>query len=179
MLPWRLHVLRLRAATLTTWLVAGFIFSTLLMAVGPLLAGLHTYTVRSGSMTPAIRTGDVVLSRSIDPAAARVGQIVTFSDPAGTDALITHRVRAVRRDGAKYAFVTRGDANNTSERWMVPADGTIGKVVWRVPMLGYAVSPMDSRGGQIALIAIPCLLLLALGLRRIWSGTDEEERPAA
>ena len=35
----------------------------------------------SGSMQPAIHTGDVVVDESIAPAEARVGDVVTFKDP--------------------------------------------------------------------------------------------------
>jgi signal peptidase len=141
----------------------------LLAAVAPFAVGLKPYTVRSGSMEPTINTGDIVVTSTIQPAEARIGDIVTFKDPEGSDDLITHRVRAVRREGDRLDFITRGDANNNVERWSVPADGSIGTVIYRVPKLGYALASTGSGPGRIALIAIPALLLCGLGLIRIWS----------
>ena len=137
--------------------------------------GMHTYTVRSGSMDPAIATGDVIVTKSISPTEARVGDVVTFVDPEGSGSLITHRVRAIRQQGDRTAVVTRGDANNAFERWSVPSDGSIGQVAYRIPMLGRALAPLSSTLGKAGLIVIPALLLCALGLRRIW--TPEREGP--
>ncbi len=168
MLPWRFHKLRLRAGVALTWIVGGFVFTLLLAAVAPAALGLRTYTVRSGSMTPAIRTGDLVATIPISPSEAHAGDIVTFKDPEDADRLITHRVRSVVTDGEQRRFVTRGDANNTSERWSVPLSGSVGRVAYRLPKLGYALAPLGESAGRLGLVVLPALLLLALGLVRIW-----------
>lgn len=154
--------------TLVLWIGLGLLAGTLLAAVAPQLAGYRSFTVRSGSMTPAIETGDVVVTRPISPLSARVGDIVTFVDPEGTGKLFSHRVQSVRAAGDDVAFVTRGDANTSTERWRVPADGSIGKVVYRIPKVGYALVYLDSPPARLALIAIPALLLLWVALIRIW-----------
>lgn len=179
MLSWRMHKLRLRSTAAAVWLVVGFVFTLLLAAVAPLALGMHTYTVRSGSMEPAIATGDLVITRTIPPTEVGRGDIVTFKDPQGSGALITHRVRAVRAKAGKHSFVTRGDANNAFERWSVPSDGSIGEVAYRVPLLGYALAPVASKHGQIGLIVAPAVLLCALGLVRIWAPGRLGARPGA
>jgi len=50
----------------------------------------------------------------------------------------------------------------------VPADGSIGRVSYRIPKVGYALSWVDSGPARLALIAIPALLLLWAALVRIW-----------
>jgi signal peptidase I len=150
------------------WLGLGLVFGALLAAVLPQLAGYRTFTVRSGSMTPAIETGDVVVTAPISPLSARVGDVVTFEDPEGTGKLFSHRVQSVRPQGGSVAFVTRGDANTSTERWRVPADGSIGRVVYRIPKVGYALAWIDAGPVRLALIAIPALLLLWAALVRIW-----------
>lgn len=157
-----------RLRTLVLWIGLGLLAGTLLAAVAPQLAGYHSFTVRSGSMTPAIETGDVVVTRPISPLSARVGDIVTFVDPEGTGKLFSHRVQSVRAAGENVAFVTRGDANTSTEHWRVPADGSIGKVVYRIPKVGYALAWIDTPAARLALIAIPALLLLWAALLRIW-----------
>ena len=167
MLSWRLHKLRRRAGVFGISLMAGFVFTILLSTTLPLAVGARSFTVRSGSMSPAIETGDMVVAQRVSPASVRPGDIVTFNNPAGGE-LTTHRVRAVRHSGDSYSFVTRGDANNTSERWKVDANGTLGEIAFRVPKLGYVLAPTNGRTGRLLLVGIPALLLCGLGLVRIW-----------
>lgn len=157
-----------RLRMLVLWVGLGLLFGTLLAAVAPQLAGYRSFTVRSGSMTPAIETGDVVVTKPISPLSARVGDVVTFVDPEGTGKLFSHRVQSARTVGDEVAFVTRGDANTSTERWRVPAEGSIGEVVYRIPKVGYALSYIDSGPARLALVAIPALLLLWAALVRIW-----------
>lgn len=158
--------MRLRA--FLTWTAASFVLAVLLAAALPMALGGTSMVVRSGSMTPAIRTGDVVVVRPIAPAEAEVGDIVTFKDPAGSDRLLVHRVRAISRTGDQVEVITKGDANTTQERWRVAADGTIGTVAYRVPALGFAVGWIGSPAGRIGLVIVPALLLATMLLMRIW-----------
>jgi signal peptidase I len=158
--------MRLRA--FLTWAVAGFVLTVLLAAALPMALGGTSMVVRSGSMTPAIRTGDVVVVRPISPTEATIGDIVTFKDPAGSDRLLVHRVRAISRAGDQVEVITKGDANSTQERWKVAADGTIGTVAYRVPALGFAVGWIGSPAGRIGLVIVPALLLIVMLLMRIW-----------
>jgi len=133
--------------------------------------GSRSFTVMSGSMEPAIDTGDVIVTSRIAPSEARVGQVVSFRDPSGTKKLITHRVRRIRNDGRSYRFSTKGDANNALERWSVPADGTIGRVWLKIPKVGYALAQTRTPLGRIILVVIPAALLAMLELRHIWRPT--------
>ncbi|HWC49613.1 MAG TPA: signal peptidase I [Solirubrobacterales bacterium] len=162
-----------RLRMLVLWIGLGMLFGTLFAAVAPQLLGFRSFTVRSGSMTPAIETGDVVVTQPISPLSARVGDVVTFVDPEGTGKLFSHRVQSVRAVGDEVAFVTRGDANTSTEHWRVPANGNIGRVAYRIPKIGYALSWIDSGPARLALIAIPALLLLWAALVRIWRPEPE------
>jgi signal peptidase len=158
--------MRLRA--FATWAAASFVLAVLLAAALPQALGGTSMVVLSGSMTPTIRTGDVVVVRPIAPTEAAVGDIVTFKDPAGGDRMLVHRVRAISRTGDEVEVITKGDANSTQERWKVAADGRIGTVVYRVPALGFAVGWISSPAGRIGLLIVPALLLAAMLLMRIW-----------
>ncbi|MGE0066267.1 MAG: signal peptidase I [Solirubrobacterales bacterium] len=157
------------------WLGLGILFAALLAAAAPLAIGDRSFTMRSGSMSPAIDTGDVVVTEPIAPRDARVGDIVTFRDPEGSGKLFSHRVQSVRPAADVVAFVTRGDANTATEHWNVPADGSVGKVVYTVPKIGYALVWTGTVPARIALIVIPALLLCATGLARIWRGEPKVE----
>jgi signal peptidase I len=154
--------------TFATWAASTFLLVLLLAAALPAALGFTSMVVRSGSMTPAIRTGDVVVVRPIAPIDAAIGDIVTFKDPAGSGRLLVHRVRAISRSGDQVEVITKGDANPTQEHWRVPVDGTIGTVAYRIPALGFAVGWIGSPAGRIGLIIIPALLLAVSLLLRIW-----------
>ncbi len=160
---------------LSTALAGGVVAGLLAAAIVPFAFGARPMTVMSGSMAPAIETGDAVIVDSVDPHDVRVGEVVTFRDPQHNDRLITHRLRGVRYDGARAQFVTRGDANNKGERWSVPVEGTIGRVVYRLPRAGYLSRAAASPRGPILLVIVPALLLGGWALVRIWrpAGRDD------
>ena len=163
-----------RALTVVTW-TAVACAAAVMLAIGlPYAFGFKSFTVMSGSMEPAIGTGAVVVERPIAPREARVGDVVTFKDPEGTGRLITHRVTSVRLRGDGARFVTKGDANNTAERWNVPADGSIGRVAYDVPKVGYLMVHAGGRYGRLLLLALPALLLAAYEVFRIWRPEPEK-----
>jgi signal peptidase len=172
------HALRLGSRT-AAWAALGFCATVLAVVALPNAIGMRSFTVMSGSMTPAIRTGDVVIDRKISPLDARPGDVVTFSDPNGGKKLITHRIRSLHVARGQVQVVTKGDANNTVERWTVPANGRIGRVQLRVPKVGYPLVYAHSRFGLIVLVALPAFLLCLLELRRIWTAPTPEETGAA
>jgi signal peptidase I len=134
----------------------------------PLAFGARPQTVLTGSMEPAIAPGDVVIDERIEPTEARVGDVVTFRDPADQGKLITHRVQRIRRAGSHLWFITQGDANNTTERWRIAADGELGRVVYTVPWVGHAAVITHTPLGLLALLIVPLLLLALDELLRIW-----------
>ena len=131
-------------------------------------AGYHPLTVLSGSMEPAIRTGDLIVDQTISPLRAQPGDVVTFSDPVQKSRTLTHRVVRRRLQGTAVHFVTRGDANTGVERWTVPADGKIGIVRMNVWKAGYVLAWTRTPTGRIGLIVFPVLFLAAWSLARIW-----------
>jgi signal peptidase len=134
----------------------------------PLAVGARPNTVLTGSMEPAISPGDVVIAERIAPGEAAPGDVVTFRDPEDQSRLITHRVVAIRRDGSHLWFRTRGDANNTTERWRIAADGQLGRVAYVVPWVGHAAVLARTPLGLWLFVMVPLLLLAAEELRRIW-----------
>jgi signal peptidase I len=158
----------MRLRVFTTWAIAAFVLALLCSAALPRALGGTSMVVRSGSMTPAIRTGDVVVVRPVSPTEVAVGDIVTFRDPADDDRLLVHRVRAISQAGSQVEVTTQGDANSTQEQWKVAADGTVGEVAYRVPSLGFAINWINSPAGRVGLLIVPALLLAASLLTRIW-----------
>jgi len=148
--------------------VFGLIVGIVLLFLASIPLGYRSLTAMSGSMEPTLHVGDVVIERSLAPVDARIGDIVTFRDPNGAAKLVTHRIRSVRVHDGVVDIVTKGDANNSVERWSIPEDGRLGVVSIRVPKAGFAFAWASGRTGRIVLIAIPAMLLGILELIRIW-----------
>jgi signal peptidase I len=164
----------LRALRILLSIASGAAAALAAWVILPIAFGSHPLIVMSGSMTPALRTGDVVIDRRISPLDARIGDIVTFPSPEDSSVLISHRVRRIEiKDGRVY-FETRGDANNAAEHWSVPQDGMIGRVAYHVPKLGYLVVWFRSRATRILLVVVPALLLGVFELVRIWRPRRKE-----
>lgn len=152
------------ASQFVLFLLAGVLAGTVLLVTAPRVAGFTPFTILTGSMTPQYAVGDVVIDEHIAPLTARPGDVVTFSDPGRAGKTVTHRVVRVSREGATVRFTTKGDANDATETWTVPADGTIGRVRMHVPKVGWALQWAHSREGRLALIAVPAALLALLEL---------------
>jgi signal peptidase I len=150
------------------WTIGGVLFGVCMAVTIPFFFGVKSLTVLSGSMEPTIHVGDIVVVRQISPLDARVGDVVTFRDPAARDKLITHRVRAMSVAGGVVSFETKGDANTSVERWTIGTDGTIGLVMYRVPKLGYILFYVHGTLGRLLLVVVPALLLGGYEILRIW-----------
>jgi signal peptidase I len=168
-----LRVLRsfLRFATMTA---VGFAIGIGLALAVPLAFHARPLVVLSGSMEPTLGTGDVSVVRTIAPLDARPGDVVTFRDPDDADRLITHRVREMHAQGPVVVFRTRGDANTASEDWQVSSTEEIGRVVYRIPKLGWALMYARSKGLFVLMLGGALALLLVLELAAIWRTEDED-----
>ncbi len=168
------RVLRL-GLTAVLWSLGGLVLGLALAITVPYLFGNKSLTVLSGSMEPALHVGDVVVVHEISPLTARVGDIVTFRDPADVTRLITHRVRSIQAVGNTVRFVTKGDANTAVENWKISADGKIGQVQYRIPRIGYMLAWIRGKLGRLMLVVIPALVLGAWEIHRIWRPRSEED----
>jgi signal peptidase len=128
-----------RAARALDRLVMGAVVLTSLVVVAGLvvvLLGFRPLVIRSGSMVPTYHVGDVVLVDPIPAHDLRAGDVVSLEYYPEYGESLTHRVRAVQQVDGRVDVETRGDANDSSERWSVPADATVGRVVASVPAIG-------------------------------------------
>lgn len=137
-----------------------------LILVAPKVVGGQSLSVLSGSMSPAVDTGDMVV---IVPQAAEdieIGQIVAFNDPNGTGDLYQHRVQYVGESGNTIQVVTKGDANVSGEKWQTRPGSEVGRVALVVPKIGLAIGTLT--GGKPVVLAgreVPLgTLLIIIGL---------------
>lgn len=93
----------------------------------PTVFGFSFLQVDSGSMAPAIHTGDAIIIQKEN--AYEAGDIITFYQE---ELYITHRI--VNRQGTQ--LVTKGDANNANDPRQVREEEIYGRVVQVVPKGG-------------------------------------------
>ena len=130
----------------------------------PFPGNYKIFTVQSGSMQPAIKTGSLIFVRpekeySINDVVTR-----TTIDPKIT---ITHRIVEKNIADGQTVFKTRGDANNAADSENVPQNSIIGKVLLAIPFLGYPVSYAKTTQGIILLIVIPAVIIIYDELSKI------------
>ena len=95
--------------------------------------------VTSGSMSPTLNVGDLIVIAK--DANVRRGDIIVFCPPAedAQRSPVVHRVVEVLSVEGGRAFRTRGDANQHVDPWLIREGRVLGKVVFKVPLLGYPV----------------------------------------
>ncbi|MEU4691368.1 signal peptidase I [Actinoplanes sp. NPDC023714] len=105
----------------------------LLAALIPMLTGWSGSVVVSGSMSPAVRTGDIVITAPPTGEGIRPGRVVRFRSPVRPGRSTLHRIAAVTPDGL---LVTKGDANARADVTPVPVGAVTGVGRWRLPRAG-------------------------------------------
>ena len=145
--------------TMTT-LVVGIVVILTILLVGVKLAGLDIFTVLSGSMEPAYKTGSVIYVKETDEKDLMIGDVITFYLDDHT--IATHRIVRLTEINGELAFFTKGDANEVEDAVAVPSGRVVGKVVLTIPYLGYWVTYLQSHSGRYATIAAGAVLLLLM-----------------
>jgi signal peptidase len=127
-------------------------------------------TVLSGSMSPTINMGDLVIVAPTNPQDIKVNDIIAFRD-ADKKFPVTHRIVNITQQG----FITKGDANEDPDARIVKPNEVIGKYSFRVPFAGYFVYYARTKYGFIFLILIPGALLIFSEVRKILAYVKEKK----
>jgi len=99
------------------------------------LFDFYPTVVYSGSMRPTIDVGDVVIAVKVPASKVEEGDIIEFREGNIT---VIHRVIEVYQTKEARLLVTKGDANREPDSEPVFPGQVRGKVVLRVPKLGWA-----------------------------------------
>jgi signal peptidase I len=122
-------------------------FAIAVLTVIPRATHGTALTVLTGSMTPGIPVGSVVVDRPVDPGTLHVGDVATYQVAPGKAEYITHRIIRVDASKTPTMFIFKGDANRGPDIDPVPATAIRGKVWFHVPYLGSLRDAMHTKGG--------------------------------
>ncbi|MBU4353626.1 signal peptidase I [Patescibacteria group bacterium] len=139
----------------------------LVVSAFPITGNYKFLVVQSGSMTPTIKTGSVVMVKPADN--YKIGDIITFGEMSKTKTPTTHRIVEMRAVEGKYLYTTRGDANNAPDQNEASQDKVIGKVLFNIPYVGYAVAEARKPVGFTILIVVPAVIIVYDEIRKIIS----------
>ena len=147
-----------------------------LLLVLVMLAGFAVYVsphlgwriddLRSGSMSPLLQVGDLVVTRPVQPQTVMVGDIIIFHSVDKASNLISHRVVGIEGNPV-ISFRTKGDANDTADPFITPAGNLVGELAFHIPLLGYVVLFLQTGSGLLVSMVIPGLSVIAVCLKSI------------
>ena len=106
----------------------------------PIALNGNSMTVKTGSMSPALNPGDMIISVKATPNDLKAGDIFTYmpDDPSITGGItMTHRVESlVYTNGELIQIIAKGDANPVTDPPIRP-DQIRTKMIYSVPFAGY------------------------------------------
>lgn len=164
-----------RTLTGILYAAVGIVLVTLLVLVAVvafpgLVGGSETFVVTSGSMSPTIEAGDVIVTREVAPAEIETGDVITFTDGSGTDTgYVTHRVVDVVEEDDERYFQLQGDANDEPDEGLAPADYVQGELHLHLPYLGHLLLFARSTLGLALLVFLPGFALVVAGSWQVLS----------
>lgn len=146
-------------------IVSLIIFIALVMGVSifNFPGGFKLYTVQSGSMEPAIKTGSVVITQPTNE--YKKGEIITYKSENERNnpkpqVTTTHRIVKAEKNEEGITYTTKGDANSSTDGNSLDKDLILGKVIFTLPLIGYLVAFSRTQVGLITLIVIPSTIIV-------------------
>ncbi|RLG16450.1 signal peptidase I [Nanoarchaeota archaeon] len=130
--------------------------------------------VLGGSMSPTINMGDLVIVTPTNFEEVKINDVIAFRD-RDRNIPVTHRVVNITEGG----LITKGDANEDPDHWVVKPDDIIGKVSFTIPLVGYFVHYARSKYGFIFLVLIPGMIVIYGEVRNIlayWKGSKTKKK---
>jgi len=120
------------AVTIVVASVAGIYFGLQIALATP----TPWVVVASGSMNPSLEVGDLVIVQGIPPSDIHVEDIIIFGLPQGSRTI--HRVKRIQTlQNGTFQFKTKGDANSSEDAYWVSEQDVQGRVLYRIPYLGW------------------------------------------
>ena len=128
------------------------------------------YVIISPSMVPNINVYDAVVTMRVPTEKIEMYDVITFLskdiDTHGTP--ITHRVVwIVETEDGKIGYRTKGDNNNAEDNALIMEDEVIGKVLFRIPMIGYVRTFITSRIGWLLIVVLPCVGIIIYDIGKL------------
>lgn len=179
-MTWRVVARRL-ARAIASLVLAAAAFTLLAATVLPRIFDYRTMTMLSGSMSPDVPTGSVIVDTQEPTKNLAVGDIITYQIPVEDHRVETHRVAWVGRDKDGAVLIrTRGDRNPADDPWTARIEApTVWHVSFVIPVVGRVINALRSVMLQRVLsFGLPLTLVVWL-LYKIWRPRRAEPDPGS
>jgi len=145
----------------------------LIISAFPITGNIKFMIVQSGSMTPAIKMGSIVMVKSVDE--YKIGDVISFGEVTRTKAPTTHRVYDIKVVEGEPYYITKGDANNAPDQREVSKREIIGKVLFSISYLGYAVDFAKKPLGFALIILVPAVVIISDEIKKIFGEVKKKK----
>ena len=132
---------------------------------------INFYTILTQSMYPTIKAGDVVITYKEDNNKYNDGDVITFVSEQNGGITITHRVDEVYNVNDSYSYKTKGDNNNAPDNEITSGDNVLGKVVVKIPKVGYIQQFLVNKTVFIVAVVLPCLGIVIYDILKLFKHT--------
>lgn len=161
--------MQIKSRGITSILISILILSAtavaLLSSIGAVsIGGYRLIVITSGSMQPSISRGDLLLIKKSDD--ITVGDIITFRPLTGQIDSVTHRVVGIENGLDGISYLTKGDANTTTDVVPIPNERVIGVVVREIPKVGFIALALHNRVFVVLLVFALLLMELTVWMSR-------------
>ena len=113
------------------------ILAVLVFGLAYFISGYFRYyaiAVATGSMTPQINVGDVVIvDQNTQYQTLKEGEVIAYKYD---NVIVVHRLVEVIVVGEDYYFYTKGDANNAKDNYIIYPNMIVGKTKIKIPFVG-------------------------------------------
>jgi len=128
----------------------------------------QAYVIISQSMEPTIKVQDAIVIKREDD--FKIGDICTYlsKNPNYFGILITHRIIGTDIDEkGKKVYIFKGDNNYSADPLKVTKDQIYGKVVMKIPKIGYVQYFLSNAYGWIIAIVVPCVGIITFDVIKL------------
>lgn len=136
----------------------------------PSVFNISVLSLATQSMEPTYRVGDLVVVKKTDVKNLKKGDVISFysTDPDIYGMPNTHRIFSVDNSGNSPVFVTKGDNNPYEDLYTVDSDKVIGKVCFKIPALGKAITYLQTtKAAYFLVVILPMVVVFAFEMRNV------------
>lgn len=165
--------------TIIIFTVLPIVVFTLITSKSPILFGIKSYVVLTGSMEPTIPVGSIIYT--LKTPEYKKGDVIAFENGGIT---VTHRIAGMKNEAGQNIsllvsplegikkdqpifYQTKGDANKKEDSKLVSQKNVSGQVLTYLPYIGKLIFFLKTIPGFLLLIVLPTLVFVGSELWNI------------
>ena len=135
------------------------------------------YVIISQSMEPTIHVQDAIVTKRVDN--LKIGDVCTYlsKDPRFLGIMITHRIIGTDKDeNGETVYIFKGDNNYSADTMKVSKNQIYGKVIMKIPKIGYVQYFLSSAYGWIIAIVVPCVGIITFDIIKLINTSSNKRK---